>query len=114
MKIVVAYSGGLDTSILLTWLKEQYNADIIAFCADIGQEEELDGLDKKVREKIYFNIRKAQILRPGNTRTDKENRKNTKDRYRKSRTNQITILRTKAITHANQKTQIGFSRYHDG
>jgi len=47
MKIVVAYSGGLDTSILLTWLKEKYNAEIIAFCADIGQEEELKGLDKK-------------------------------------------------------------------
>jgi len=47
MKIVVAYSGGLDTSILLTWLKETYNAEIIAFCADIGQEEELDGLDKR-------------------------------------------------------------------
>ncbi len=46
-KIVVAYSGGLDTSILLIWLKEKYNAEIIAFCADIGQEEELKGLDKK-------------------------------------------------------------------
>ncbi len=47
MKIVVAYSGGLDTSIILKWLKERYNAEIIAFCADIGQEEELKGLDKK-------------------------------------------------------------------
>jgi argininosuccinate synthase len=47
MKIVVAYSGGLDTSIILTWLKEKYKAEIIAFCADIGQEEELEGLDKK-------------------------------------------------------------------
>src|SRR5271154_7483874 len=47
MKIVVAYSGGLDTSIILTWLKEKYNAEIVAFCADIGQEEELTGLDKK-------------------------------------------------------------------
>jgi argininosuccinate synthase len=47
MKIVVAYSGGLDTSVILTWLKEQYQAEIIAFCADIGQEEELKGLDKK-------------------------------------------------------------------
>ena len=45
MKIVVAYSGGLDTSVLLTWLKETYHAEIIAFCADIGQEEELDGLE---------------------------------------------------------------------
>src|SRR5271167_948909 len=47
MKIVVAYSGGLDTSIILTWLKDKYDAEIIAFCADIGQEEELRGLDKK-------------------------------------------------------------------
>jgi argininosuccinate synthase len=47
MKIVVAYSGGLDTSVLVTWLKENYRAEIIAFCADIGQEEELDGLEEK-------------------------------------------------------------------
>ena len=47
MKIVVAYSGGLDTSIILKWLKEKYQADIVAFCADIGQQEELDGLDRK-------------------------------------------------------------------
>jgi argininosuccinate synthase len=47
MKIVLAYSGGLDTSVILRWLKESYRADIIAFCADIGQEEELDGLEAK-------------------------------------------------------------------
>src|ERR1700751_2914288 len=47
MKIVLAYSGGLDTSIILRWLKENYRAEIIAFCADIGQEEELAGLEKK-------------------------------------------------------------------
>jgi argininosuccinate synthase len=47
MKIVVAYSGGLDTSVLLSWLKETYQAEIVAFCADVGQEEELDGLDAK-------------------------------------------------------------------
>lgn len=47
MKIVLAYSGGLDTSVILHWLKENYQAEIIAFCADIGQEEELAGLDKK-------------------------------------------------------------------
>jgi len=47
MKIVVAYSGGLDTSVLLNWLRETYGAEIIAFCADIGQEEELDGLEEK-------------------------------------------------------------------
>jgi argininosuccinate synthase len=47
MKIVLAYSGGLDTSIILRWLKETYDAEIIAFCADIGQAEELEGLEAK-------------------------------------------------------------------
>jgi argininosuccinate synthase len=47
MKIVLAYSGGLDTSIILRWLQENYQAEVIAFCADIGQEEELDGLEAK-------------------------------------------------------------------
>ena len=47
MKIVLAYSGGLDTSIILAWLKQNYDAEIIAFCADLGQEEELDGLTEK-------------------------------------------------------------------
>src|ERR1700694_2142913 len=47
MKIVLAYSGGLDTSVILRWLKDNYQAEIIAFCADIGQEEELAGLEDK-------------------------------------------------------------------
>jgi argininosuccinate synthase len=47
MKIVLAYSGGLDTSVILRWLKENYQAEIICFCADIGQEEELEGLEEK-------------------------------------------------------------------
>ena len=47
MKIVVAYSGGLDTSVLLQWLKQTYSAEIVAFCADVGQEEELTGLEEK-------------------------------------------------------------------
>jgi len=59
MKIVLAYSGGLDTSVLLSWIKEKYNAEMIAFCADIGQEEELRGLDKKARNtgasRIYID-----------------------------------------------------------
>ena len=49
MKIVVAYSGGLDTSVILHWLKETYQCEVVAFCADIGQEEELHGLDAKAR-----------------------------------------------------------------
>ncbi|MEM8953697.1 MAG: argininosuccinate synthase [Verrucomicrobiota bacterium] len=46
-KIVVAYSGGLDTSVLLKWLQTTYEAEVIAYCADVGQEEELDGLEEK-------------------------------------------------------------------
>ena len=46
-KILVAYSGGLDTSVLLLWLKKRYGAEVIAYCADVGQDEELDGLEDK-------------------------------------------------------------------
>lgn len=46
-KIVLAYSGGLDTSVILHWIKKTYQCEVIAYCADIGQEEELEGLDKK-------------------------------------------------------------------
>ena len=46
-KVVLAYSGGLDTSIIVPWLKENYGCDIICFCADLGQNEELDGLEEK-------------------------------------------------------------------
>ena len=59
MKIVLAYSGGLDTSVLLSWIKEKYNAEMIAFCADIGQDDELKGLEKKAKttgaSKIYID-----------------------------------------------------------
>lgn len=50
MKVVVAYSGGLDTSVIVKWVKETYNAEIITFCADVGQEEELNGLDEKAKK----------------------------------------------------------------
>ena len=50
MKIVLAYSGGLDTSVLLSWIKEKYSAGVIAFCADVGQEEETKGLRPKARK----------------------------------------------------------------
>ena len=67
MKIVVAYSGGLDTSVLLTWLKETYSAEIIAFCADVGQEEELDGLEAKAlrtgASKCYIDDLREEFAR---------------------------------------------------
>lgn len=46
-KIVLAYSGGLDTSIIVPWLRENYNAEVVCFTADIGQGEELSGLEEK-------------------------------------------------------------------
>ncbi len=46
-KVVLAYSGGLDTSVILTWLRETYDCEVIAYAADLGQEEELDGLEEK-------------------------------------------------------------------
>ncbi|MFN0129575.1 MAG: argininosuccinate synthase [Verrucomicrobiales bacterium] len=67
MKIVLAYSGGLDTSVLLSWIKDTYQAEVIAFCADIGQEEELKGLDKKARKtgasKIYIDDMAEEFAR---------------------------------------------------
>ena len=49
MKIVLAYSGGLDTSVLVRWLKDHYNAEVVTFAADVGQEEELEGLEEKAK-----------------------------------------------------------------
>ena len=48
-KAVLAYSGGLDTSIIVPWLRETYGCEVICFCADIGQGEELAGLEAKAR-----------------------------------------------------------------
>lgn len=57
-KIVLAYSGGLDTSVLIPWLKEHYGAEIIAVSADVGQGAELDGLEEKAKKtgasKLYI------------------------------------------------------------
>src|SRR5882724_7661270 len=67
MKIVLAYSGGLDTSVLMSWIKEKYNAEMIGFCADIGQEEELDGLEAKALKtgasKIYIDDLREEFAR---------------------------------------------------
>ena len=50
-KVVLAYSGGLDTSIILKWLQENYNAEVIAYTADIGQE-----IDKKKYLKMQNHL----------------------------------------------------------
>ena len=46
-KVVLAYSGGLDTSVIVPWLRENYGCEVICFCADLGQAEELEGLEAK-------------------------------------------------------------------
>lgn len=67
MKILLAYSGGLDTSVLLSWIKEKYNAEMIAFCADVGQKEEVAGLDEKAKKtgasKIYIDDLRAEFAK---------------------------------------------------
>ncbi len=66
-KVVVAYSGGLDTSIILKWVKEKYECEVIAYTADVGQEEELDGLEEKALKtgasKIYVEDLKEEFAR---------------------------------------------------
>jgi argininosuccinate synthase len=58
-KLVLAYSGGLDTSVAIRWLKEKYQCDVVAFCADVGQEEDLEGAKKKAlgtgASKVYIS-----------------------------------------------------------
>jgi argininosuccinate synthase len=49
-RVCLAYSGGLDTSVILRWLIEEYGCEVVAYCADVGQEEELDGLPEKAQE----------------------------------------------------------------
>lgn len=48
-RVCLAYSGGLDTSVILRWLVERYDCEVVAYCADVGQEEELSGLPDKAK-----------------------------------------------------------------
>ena len=48
-RAVLAYSGGLDTSIIVPWLKEHYGCEVVCYCSDVGQGAELDGLEAKAR-----------------------------------------------------------------
>src|SRR3954465_348918 len=50
MKVVLGYSGGLDTSIIVPWLKEHYQAEVICMAADVGQNDDLSALDKKAQD----------------------------------------------------------------
>jgi argininosuccinate synthase len=66
-KIVLAYSGGLDTSVAIKWLKEKYRAKIIAFCADLGQGEDLDAVKRKALKtgasKVYVEDLREVFVR---------------------------------------------------
>jgi argininosuccinate synthase len=66
-KIVLAYSGGLDTSVMLRWLKDRYNCEVVCYCADVGQGEELDGLEAKALEtgasKLYVEDLRSEFVR---------------------------------------------------
>ena len=48
-KVILAYSGGLDTSAMLLWIKETYGCEVVCYCADVGQGEELSGLEEKAK-----------------------------------------------------------------
>ncbi|MFC1692211.1 argininosuccinate synthase [Candidatus Latescibacterota bacterium] len=65
-KVVLAYSGGLDTSIIIPWLKENYQCDVIAMVADIGQNEELEGLEEKAiasgASKLYIEDLREEFI----------------------------------------------------
>ena len=67
-KVVLAYSGGLDTSVIVPWLRNNYDdCEVICFCADLGQEEELEGLEEKAiksgASKLYIRDLREEFLR---------------------------------------------------
>ena len=66
-KIVLAYSGGLDTSVILSWLIDTYGAEVIAFCADLGQGEELAPVEGKAKaggaSKVYIEDLREEFVR---------------------------------------------------
>ncbi|MBN2435111.1 MAG: argininosuccinate synthase [Spirochaetes bacterium] len=66
-KVVLAYSGGLDTSVIVKWLIDTYQCEVVCYAADVGQEEELDGLDEKARKtgasKCYIEDLREEFAR---------------------------------------------------
>jgi argininosuccinate synthase len=66
-KVVLAYSGGLDTSVMLRWIKERYGCEVVCYCADVGQGEELSGLEEKARRtgasKLYVEDLREEFVR---------------------------------------------------
>jgi argininosuccinate synthase len=65
-KIVLAYSGGLDTSVMLKWLRERYGCEVVCYCADVGQGEELAGLEEKAKRtgasKLYVEDLRREFV----------------------------------------------------
>ncbi|MBK7391921.1 MAG: argininosuccinate synthase [Chloracidobacterium sp.] len=66
-KVVLAYSGGLDTSAMLLWLKETYGCEVVCYCADVGQGEEMDGLEEKAlttgASKLYVEDLREEFVK---------------------------------------------------
>ena len=67
-KVILAYSGGLDTSIIISWLKENYGYDVICVCGDVGQGKETEGLEERALKsgasKLYLeDLREEQRVR---------------------------------------------------
>ena len=66
-KVVLAYSGGLDTSIMIKWLQDNYGCEVVCFAADVGQAEELNGLKQKALKagaaRIYIEDLKDEFAR---------------------------------------------------
>jgi argininosuccinate synthase len=66
-KAVLAYSGGLDTSVIIPWLRENYGCEVIAYAADLGQEEEIEGLEEKALKtgasKAYIEDLRAEFVK---------------------------------------------------
>jgi len=66
-KVVLAYSGGLDTSVILKWIKKTYQCEVITFTADLGQEEELSGLEEKALKtgasKVYIEDLREEFVK---------------------------------------------------
>jgi len=66
-KVVLAYSGGLDTSTMLLWLKETYGCEVVCYCADVGQAEELSGLEEKAKatgaSKLYVEDLREEFVK---------------------------------------------------
>ena len=66
-KVVLAYSGGLDTSVILKWLQEKYDCEVVTFTADLGQREEVEPARKKAKmagvKQIFIEDLKEEFVR---------------------------------------------------